>query len=120
MKGARILQPQLVTESASVNKIVQPASRPCYRCGGKHSSDDCKCKDWICKACGKMGHIARVCRSRGRSTAKSKKGRNKRGNSQTGGEDHGTEYSSEEVHTLFHLKEKGHPPLGLLTNRIKF
>eukprot|EP00731_Ephydatia_muelleri_P017266 Em0010g364a len=58
-----------------------------------------------------MGHIARVCRSKGRSTAKSKKGRNKRGNSPTGGEDHGTEDSSEEVHTLFHFKEKGHPPL---------
>ena len=100
-----------MTESASVNKIVQPASRPYYRCGGKHSSDDCKCKDWVCKACGKMGHIAHVCRSKGRSTAKSKKGRNKRDSSQTGGEDHGTEDSSEEVHTLFHLKEKGHPPL---------
>ncbi|KAL5506337.1 hypothetical protein EMCRGX_G007955 [Ephydatia muelleri] len=110
-KGARMLQPQLVTESASVNKIVQPASRPCYRCGGKHSSDDCKCKDWVYKACGKMGHIARVCRSKGISTANSKKGRNKLGISQTGSEDHVTEDSSEEVHTLFHLKEKGHPPL---------
>ena len=112
-KGARMLQPQIVTES-SVKKIVQPASRSCYRCGGKHSSDDCKCKDWLCKACGKMGHIARVCRSKGRSNAKSKKGTNKSGRSQTSGEDHGTEQgenSSEEVHTLFHLKEKGHPPL---------
>ncbi|KAL5506358.1 hypothetical protein EMCRGX_G007980 [Ephydatia muelleri] len=34
-KGARMLQPHLVTELASINKIVQPASRPFNRCRGK-------------------------------------------------------------------------------------
>ena len=61
-----------------------------------------------------MGRIARVCRSKGRSTTKSKKGRNKRGNSQTGDEDHRREDSLEEVHILFHLKTIGHLPLMVM------
>ena len=48
-----------------------PGSRPsanrgnnCYRCGGKHSSSNCRFKDATCHYCKKTGHIARVCRTK--------------------------------------------------------
>ncbi len=37
---------------------------PCYRCGGKHLSSHCRFRDAECHACGKTGHIAKVCRSK--------------------------------------------------------
>ena len=36
----------------------------CYQCGGKHKQTDCRFKEATCRACGKTGHIARVCRSK--------------------------------------------------------
>ena len=36
----------------------------CYRCGGKHSATVCKFKAEKCHACGKLGHIAKLCRAR--------------------------------------------------------
>ena len=38
----------------------------CYRCGGFHGSSDCRFKDAVCHYCKKRGHIARVCRARGK------------------------------------------------------
>ena len=35
----------------------------CYRCGGNHKVPDCKHKEAICNSCGKIGHLAKVCRS---------------------------------------------------------
>eukprot|EP00731_Ephydatia_muelleri_P017292 Em0010g390a len=61
-KGARVLQPQQGLPAESVNAIVDTSQGSCYRCGRKHSSDDCKCKDWICRVCGKKDHVAGVCR----------------------------------------------------------
>ena len=34
----------------------------------QHASATCRCRDWICNSCGKLGHVAKVCRSRGRNT----------------------------------------------------
>ena len=36
----------------------------CYRCRGKHSPAICKFKTEKCHACGKLGHIAKLCRAR--------------------------------------------------------
>ena len=38
--------------------------KPCFRCGGEHSPADCRFKDAECRACGKKGHIQKVCRSK--------------------------------------------------------
>ena len=39
-------------------------SKPCYRCGGKHSPHLCRFKSECCHSCGKIGHIAKACLSR--------------------------------------------------------
>ena len=41
---------------------------PCYRCGGKHPADKCRFRESECHHCGKMGHIAKVCRGKQRGT----------------------------------------------------
>ena len=38
--------------------------KECYRCGAKHNPDQCRFKSEKCHACGKQGHIAKVCRSK--------------------------------------------------------
>ena len=38
----------------------QPSS-PCHRCGGKHWSSQCRFRSEKCRACGKTGHIAKMC-----------------------------------------------------------
>ena len=35
----------------------------CHRCGGNHQSNVCRFRFVNCRACGKKGHIAKVCRS---------------------------------------------------------
>ena len=39
-------------------------SLSCYRCGGKHMASRCRFKTEKCRACGKTGHIARMCRTK--------------------------------------------------------
>ena len=36
----------------------------CCRCGGKHPPTICKFKSEKCHACGKLGHIAKLCRAK--------------------------------------------------------
>ena len=38
----------------------------CHRCGGPHKAPDCTFKKVKCHKCGKVGHIAKVCRSKAR------------------------------------------------------
>ncbi|XP_015280720.1 PREDICTED: uncharacterized protein K02A2.6-like [Gekko japonicus] len=38
-------------------------SKTCSGCGGKHQRDACWARDLECRACGRRGHIARVCRA---------------------------------------------------------
>ena len=40
-----------------------PHQTPCCRCGGSHSSSACRFLKEKCHVCGKLGHIAKVCRS---------------------------------------------------------
>ena len=43
-------------------------SKQCFRCGSdSHRSHECRHLETVCKACGKKGHLARVCRSSRRS-----------------------------------------------------
>ena len=39
-------------------------SPTCHRCGGPHLAPACRFLHEKCRACGKMGHIAKVCRSK--------------------------------------------------------
>ena len=43
-----------------------PKGIECYRCGGRHKSDECQFKDEECYFCHKKGHIARKCRAKER------------------------------------------------------
>ena len=38
----------------------------CSRCDGRHSPTQCRFKEAKCHACGKIGHISRACRSKGK------------------------------------------------------
>ena len=38
----------------------------CYRCGGNHKAPSCPHKDKECHLCHKKGHLAKVCRSKGK------------------------------------------------------
>ena len=47
-------------------------AKECYRCGARHNPDQCRFKFQRCHACGKQGHIAKVCRTHRRAqTSKS-------------------------------------------------
>ena len=40
-----------------------PTSKPCASCGGAHLRSTCCFRNVTCRHCGKIGHIAKVCRS---------------------------------------------------------
>ena len=45
------------------------AQRDCYRCLGKnHTPYDCRWKEETCNTCGKIGHIAKACKTGAKST----------------------------------------------------
>uniref|UniRef100_UPI00398ED3FC uncharacterized protein n=1 Tax=Pristiophorus japonicus TaxID=55135 RepID=UPI00398ED3FC len=53
-----------------IHRCLSPPSRvmnarpliPCRRCAGDHRFHLCRFKEYICKGCGTMGHLQRVCR----------------------------------------------------------
>ena len=49
----------------------------CYRCGGNHTANKCSFLSAECRACGKLGHIAKVCRSKSKKMPKATTGKHK-------------------------------------------
>ena len=57
-------QPQQ-QQPSPVFRVDKPHTPRCTRCGcDYHDSNECKFKDATCHKCGRLGHIAPVCRSR--------------------------------------------------------
>ncbi|KAL2086779.1 hypothetical protein ACEWY4_017838 [Coilia grayii] len=82
--NVRALHPDVTPDSADIHVTVQQQRRlkktpedvgesrkPCFRCGGTHSSAVCKFTSAICHYCKKRGHIARACMSKSRANASS-------------------------------------------------
>ena len=71
-KDIKEMQGGATPQPASVNKVqgqdgaakASKNSSSCHRCGGKHPAFRCQFKTKKCRACGKVGHIARMCRSK--------------------------------------------------------
>ena len=68
-KDAADLQKLIPVCSSSVQHL-QSKRYTCYRCGGNHLANNCSFKSAECRDCGKIGHIARVCKSKIRQTSR--------------------------------------------------
>ena len=55
---------KLHKKASSSPKSSKDTAAVCYRCGGKHLANHCPFKEAECHACGKKGHIAKVCKSK--------------------------------------------------------
>ena len=55
---------KLHKKASSSPKSSKDTAAVCYRCGGKHLANHCRFKEAECHACGKKGHIAKVCKSK--------------------------------------------------------
>ena len=71
-RSAQLMQqhePKSTNETQDVNQSTTTSTSTrehisCYRCGGSHLANKCRFIKERWRACGKMGHIARVCRSK--------------------------------------------------------
>ena len=59
-RGAEVKEVNIVSNTTKKNV-------ECYRCGESHFAYVCKHKRTVCKKCGKIGHLQRVCRTNNRS-----------------------------------------------------
>ena len=66
--GSREVQAVSEKHKGVKKKTNQPPSigprKSCYRCGGQHKAEVCRFRTEKCRKCGKVGHIAKKCRSR--------------------------------------------------------
>ena len=63
-KNAEDLQPAAKVPQDPVHKLQVKQPLPYYHCGGKHKAVDCHHKIAECHNCGKVRHLARVCKSK--------------------------------------------------------
>ena len=63
-KNAKDLLPAAKVPQNPVHKLQVKQPLPCYHCGGKHKSGDCRHKAAECHNCGKVWHLAHVCKSK--------------------------------------------------------
>ena len=70
-----IFESDLIEVGAVARSNTNATTLRCYNYGGPHYRKDCiKAKEIICYACGKRGHIARLCAARNYSSAGNKNG----------------------------------------------
>ena len=104
------------TTSRKGTEHLPPVS--CYRCGGAHLAPQCKHKDAICRCCGKKGHFARVCRSRGTQGTPGKPKHQEQGKKTVKSthymdQESSAEQSTDEEHDLFCLTSAQSEPYQL-------
>ena len=68
-KDISLLQQKPVGEvkhvhTGQLSRLTRSKYTSCYHCGGNHSSDMCRFKTAECRFCKKIGHIAKVCKSK--------------------------------------------------------
>ena len=118
-QGTKMLQSGSAPNSTvlAVEKLQVPVrnfnKEKCFRCGRRHPSHTCRCKDWLCNNCGKRGHVAKVCRS-ARTNPINQEQDNPRKRRRVlqfaDAEIDGENPTPEEVHTLFYAGQSPFPP----------
>ena len=124
-RDAKDLQPRTLTpihkfmDSRSPQEPPkQPSSvtQPCYRCGGKHLSADCRFREANCNYCNKKGHISRVCRSKLRDSqrpdAKQKTGKTRTTHNMTT-EEGDTTPDVDDEYFLYHIPTTRAKPISV-------
>ena len=70
-----IFESDLIEVGAVARSDTNATTLRCFNCGNPHYRKDCiKAKEIICYACGKRGHIARLCAARNYSSAGNENG----------------------------------------------
>ena len=70
-----IFKSDLIKVGAVERSNTSATTLRCFNCGGPHYRKDCiKAKEIICYACGKRGHIARLCAARNYNSAGNENG----------------------------------------------
>ena len=115
-RNAKDMQPSptpVTVHAVNKRRGNQHSRTDCYRCGGKHSPNDCRFKDVTCHFCKKTGHIAKVCRSKAKrghhgSQAGSTGGRgNSRRTHQISEHDGASQTETQDTsYNLFHVEGK--------------
>ena len=89
-------------EACSIDRMLGlPVRETCFKCGRSHQPRDCPFMNAECFASGKLGHLAKVCRSKLRNQSKHANVVEK------------AEDLSESTHMLFNLRSLRVPPIVL-------
>ena len=118
-QNARSLHPAHSSEEQEVNAVKRTSTTPreatvgptgwenarCTRCGGtSHTPAECRFKSAVCHACKKRGHLAKMCRSRGRAGY-----RPPRQTHTVDQDPEGEESDTEDTYCLFNIRTKQKP-----------